>query len=237
MGSEFTITTEEVLGTAALACTGYSKFARDVQEGDRILLADGAIELRALATDGISVRTEVICGGPLGDNKGINLPGRAGEHPLDDREGPGGFAFRPECRCRYGGALLRAQCRRRAPTAIAWASARIPIIAKIEKPEAWDNIEPILESTDGVMVARGDLGVEMALEKVPPIQKAIIPRARRKGRFVITATQMLESMIENSHAHPRRSERRGQRHLRRHRRGDALRRNLSREFPVEPTVL
>jgi len=75
VGSEFTITTEEVLGDSLRASTGYAKFARDVQEGDRILLADGAIELRAVATDGIAVRTEVLCGGPIGDNKGINLPG------------------------------------------------------------------------------------------------------------------------------------------------------------------
>ena len=104
--------------------------------------------------------------------------------------------------------------------------ANIPIVAKIEKPLAWDNIDTILDEADGVMVARGDLGVEMALEKVPRIQKSIIRRARRKGRFVITATQMLESMMVQSHADARRSQRRGQRHLRRHRCGDAFGGNI-----------
>lgn len=197
-GAAFTITTETVLGNAERASTGYARFARDVQAGDRILLCDGAIALRALESDGVAVKTEVLCGGPLGDNKGINLPGvqvsipSLTEKDLTDLHlglNAGidfvalSFVRTPEdvkqLRDRLGG-------------------RRVAVIAKIEKPQAWDNIEPVLSASDGVMVARGDLGVETALEKVPRIQKSIIRRARRKGRFVITATQMLESMTERS---------------------------------------
>ena len=196
-GGTFTITTEKILGTCERASTGYQRFARDVHSGDRILLADGSIELRAVDSDGISVRTEVVNGGPIGDHKGINLPGVQVSIPSLTEKDLADLHFGlsmgvdmialsfvrtaadvQELRDRMGGRTAA-------------------IIAKIEKPEGWENIEPILDVTDGVMVARGDLGVETALEKVPRIQKSIIRRARPKGRFVITATQMLESMIEN----------------------------------------
>jgi len=195
-GATFTITTESVTGTNELASTSYANFARDVKAGDRVLLADGSIELRALASDEVAVRTEVVTGGVIGDHKGINLPGvqvsipSLTEKDLNDlhfglNEGVDMIALSfvrsaadvEHLRNRLGG-------------------RPVAIVAKIEKPEGWENIEPILDVTDGVMVARGDLGVETALEKVPRIQKSIIRRARRKGRFVITATQMLESMIE-----------------------------------------
>jgi pyruvate kinase len=197
-GSEFTITTEEVLGTASVASTGYARFARDVQEGDRILLADGAIELRAIATDGIAVRTEVVYGGPISDHKGINLPGVQVSIPSLTEKDLADLHFGLNA-----GVDMVALSFVRTAEDVKQLRDRlgkrpVSIIAKIEKPEAWDSIEPILDSSDGVMVARGDLGVETALEKVPRIQKSIIRRARRKGRFVITATQMLESMIENS---------------------------------------
>jgi pyruvate kinase len=196
-GTEFTITTEKVLGTCERASTGSSMFARDVQEGDRILLADGAIELRALHSDGTSVRTQVRNGGPISDHKGINLPGVKVSIPsLTDKD---------LADLHFGltaGVDLIALSFVRSAQDVQQLRDRLGgrptlIVAKIEKPDAWDNIEEILDVTDGVMVARGDLGVEISLEKVPRIQKSIIRRARRKGRFVITATQMLESMIEN----------------------------------------
>ncbi len=197
-GSEFIITTEEVPGNAQRASTGYSRFARDVQEGDRILLADGAIELRALSTDGVSVRTEVVSGGPISDNKGINLPGvqvsipSLTEKDLADLHSGLNAGVDMVALSFVRTADDVKQLRDRL------GKRPVAVVSKIEKPEAWDNIEAILDASDGVMVARGDLGVETALEKVPRIQKSIIRRARRKGRFVITATQMLESMIENS---------------------------------------
>jgi pyruvate kinase len=197
-GARFIITTEEVLGNTARASTGYAKFAGDVQEGDRILLADGAIELRALASDGVSVVTEVVSGGPVGNNKGINLPGVQVSIPSLTEKDLADLHFGLNA-----GIDMVALSFVRNAADVKQLRDRlgkrpVSIVAKIEKPEAWDNIEPILDSSDGVMVARGDLGVETALEKVPRIQKSIIRRARRKGRFVITATQMLESMIEHS---------------------------------------
>jgi pyruvate kinase len=196
-GSHFTITTETILGTAERASTGYSKFAGDVKPGDRVLLADGAIELRAVDSDGISVRTEVVHGGPIGDNKGINLPGVHVSLPSLTEKDLADLHFGLNA-----GVDLIALSFVRTADDVQELRDRlggrpVSIVAKIEKPEGWENIESILDVTDGVMVARGDLGVETSLEKVPRIQKSIIRRARRKARFVITATQMLESMIEN----------------------------------------
>ena len=197
-GDEFTITTEPLLGTAERASTGYAGFANDVQAGDRILLADGALELRALASDGVSVRTEVVCGGPISDNKGINLPGVRVSLPSLTEKDLADLHFGLNA-----GVDLVALSFVRSVEDVKQLRDRlgkrpVGIVAKIEKPEGWNDIEPILDASDGVMVARGDLGVELSLERVPRIQKTIIRRARRKGRFVITATQMLESMIEHS---------------------------------------
>jgi pyruvate kinase len=197
-GAPFVITTESLLGDSQRASTGYAKFAQDVQAGDRILLADGVIELKALASDGVAVRTEVVCGGPIGDNKGINLPGVQVSIPSLTEKDLADLHFGLNA-----GVDLIALSFVRTAGDVQQLRDRlggrpVSIVAKIEKPQGVDNIEPILNVTDGIMVARGDLGVEMALEKVPRIQKSIIRRARRKGRFVITATQMLESMIERS---------------------------------------
>ena len=196
-GSTFTISTEPLLGDATRASTGYQKFAMEVTPGDRVLLADGSIELRVIDTDGTAARTEVISGGLIGDHKGVNLPGVAislpslTEKDLDDLrfgldQGVDMVAL----------SFVRSAGDVRALREVLGPAA-VRVVAKIEKPQAWDNIDAILEETDGVMVARGDLGVEMALEKVPRIQKSILRRARRYGKFAITATQMLESMIEN----------------------------------------
>jgi pyruvate kinase len=196
-GAIFTITTEPVMGTCELASTGYANFAKDVQPGDRILLADGAVELRALATDGTAVRTEVVNGARIGDHKGINLPGVQVSIPSLTEKDLADLHFGLTA----GVDLIALSFVRKAGDVQQLrdrlGGRPVSIVAKIEKPEGYDNIEAILDVTDGVMVARGDLGVETALEKVPRIQKSIIRRARRKGRFVITATQMLESMIEN----------------------------------------
>ncbi len=195
-GGEFVITTEPVLGNSRQASTTYPKFAQDVRPGDRVLLADGVVELRAIASDGVRVRFEVVSGGPIGSNKGINLPGVNVSSPSLTEKDLSDLRFGLSAavdlvalsfvRSSADVAALRQHIGRK--------PARV--VAKIEKPAAWDHIEEILDEADGVMVARGDLGVEMALERVPPIQKSVIRRARRRGKFVITATQMLESMIE-----------------------------------------
>jgi len=203
-GSEFTITTEQVLGTAERASTGYARFAKDVQGGDRILLADGALELRALDSDGMAVRTEVVCGGPISDHKGINLPGVHVSLPSLTEKDLADLHFGLNAGVDMVALSFVRSVEDVKQLRDRLAKRPVGIVAKIEKPEGWDNIEGILDATDGVMVARGDLGVELSLEKVPRIQKAIIRRARRTGRFVITATQMLESMIE--HSSPTRAE-------------------------------
>jgi len=203
-GVDFSITTEPVLGNCERASTTYVRFAHDVKPGDRVLLADGAVELRAVESDGTSVRFHVIAGGQVGSNKGINLPGVRVSAPSVTEKDLSDLEFGLAA----GVDLIALSFVRTAADVsvlkqhIGQRPARV--VAKIEKPEAWDHIEEILDEADGVMVARGDLGVEMALERVPPIQKSIIRRARRRGKFVITATQMLESMIE--HPTPTRAE-------------------------------
>jgi len=203
-GSSFTITTEQVMGTAERASTGYARFARDVKSGDRVLLADGSVELRAVDSDGTNVRCEVVNGGVIGDHKGINLPGVQVSIPSLTEKDLADLHFGLNA-----GVDLFALSFVRTADDVRGLRERlggrpVSIVSKIEKPEGWQNIEEILDVTDGVMVARGDLGVEMRLEEVSRIQKSIIRRARRKGRFVITATQMLESMID--HPSPTRAE-------------------------------
>jgi pyruvate kinase len=197
--ARFTITTEPIVGNCERASTVYSSFARDVKPGDRVLLADGAVELKVLSTNGVEAVCEVVSGGRVSDRKGINLPGVQVSTPsltkkdmADLRAGlDAGIDMVALSFVRKRDDLLRLR------HFLEEHEAQLPIIAKIEKPEAWTRLDEILDEADGVMVARGDLGVEMALEKVPFIQKQIIHRARARGRFVITATQMLESMIEN----------------------------------------
>lgn len=205
-GGIFTITTEPVLGNCERASTSYKDFARDLKPGDRVLIADGSVELRVLDTDGTEARCEVITGGAISDRKGINLPGANVSTPSLTEKDLSDLHFGLEA-----GVDMVALSFVRNPddvrslrSVLQRTGSSIPIIAKIEKPEAWQQIDAIIESANGVMVARGDLGVEIALEKVPAIQKSIIRRARAAGRFVITATQMLESMIEN--ASPTRAE-------------------------------
>ena len=199
-GDEFTITTEEITGNRKIASTGYSEFARDVRPGDRVLLNDGAVELRVLKTNGVAATCEVVAGGFVGDRKGINLPGVAVSTPALTKKDKADLRAGLEA----GVDMVALSFVRRRDDLLRLRhyleehDCQLPIVAKIEKPEAWERLEEILEEADGVMVARGDLGVEVALEKVPFIQKTIIERARERGRFVITATQMLESMIDSA---------------------------------------
>jgi pyruvate kinase len=198
-GDKFDITTEETLGTARRASTVYAQLARDVTPGDRILLADGAVELRADSADGVTVFCTVVSGGMIGDRKGINLPGVKVSTPSLTRKDMSDLQFGLD----HGVDYVAMSFVRKASDIIRLRlfleerGTTLPIIAKIEKPEAWENLNEILQESDGVMVARGDLGVELAFEKVPFIQKSVIEKARHSGKFVITATQMLESMIEN----------------------------------------
>jgi pyruvate kinase len=196
-GATFTITVEPVTGNCERASTGYAGFARDVKPGSRVLLADGAVELEAVDTSQDWVRTRVIRGGQISSRKGINLPGvKISAPPLTEKD-VADLEFSIDA-----GADLIAQSFVRTAADVRVlqerVAGRVPVVAKIEKAEAWENIEAILDEADGMMVARGDLGVEVALERVPHIQKSVARRARGRGKFTIIATHMLESMIENA---------------------------------------
>src|SRR5438094_1653674 len=197
--STFTITTRDTPGNADCASTGYAKLAEDVKPGDLVLIADGTVRLQVLETDGVSARCRGLAGGRVSDRKGINLPGVEVSAPSLTEKDIADLAFAIDLQVDFLAlSFVRkaedVNCLRQA---LHDHRASIPIIAKIEKRAGWESLDAILSQSEGGMVARGDLGVEMALEEVPHIQKAIIERARRSGKLVITATQMLESMIEN----------------------------------------
>lgn len=197
-GSELTITTEQIPGSQGSICTSFTDLPSDVKAGDSILLDDGAIELRVRSTTEHTVTCDVLHGGLLGEHKGINLPGVAVSCPA--------LTAKDEADLRFGLAIgvdLVALSFVRDPAdatmikSIIRASGKTtPVIAKLEKPQALAHLDAILAAFDGVMVARGDLGVELPLERVPMLQKRIIRRALHFGKPVITATQMLESMTE-----------------------------------------
>jgi pyruvate kinase len=205
-GSHITITTREVTGSAHIVSTTYQPLPQDVKAGDRILLDDGLLELRVLGTNETEVTCEVVHGGELGEHKGINLPGVAVSAPALTEKDRADLRFGIEQGVDYVALsfVRRPEDAREAQHLIRqYLTERygehdkraIPLIVKIEKPEAVEQLDAILAAADGVMVARGDLGVEMPPEKVPLIQKRIITRCHDLGLPVITATQMLESMI------------------------------------------
>ena len=198
-GARVTITPRDVPGTPSLISTSYSRLAQDVTAGARVLLSDGLIELRVKAIHGEDVECEVVNGGLLGEHQGINLPGTEVQVPALTEKDKKDLRFG----LKHAVDLVAVSFVRRAEDVLAAKrfisdqGCATPVIAKLEKPQAIDRLEEILEVADGVMVARGDLGVEVAPEKVPVIQKHIIQRASEWRKPVITATQMLESMIEN----------------------------------------
>ncbi len=198
-GSVLTITPREVAGTAALISTDFAGLAREVEPGARVLLSDGRIELRVRAIHGDDVECEVRNGGMLAEQQGINLPGAAVAIPAHDGKRQDRSQVWIEAWSGYGRALF---CRsaddiRMAKSLMSEFGRSVPIVAKLEKPQAIDRLEEILEVANGVMIARGDLGVELPPERVPVIQKQVIQRAGVWRKPVITATQMLESMTEN----------------------------------------
>jgi pyruvate kinase len=198
-GQRFVITTAKVLGDSTRVNTTFYPMPREVKRNDRILLSDGLIELRVESTTPHEVICQVINGGFLGENKGINLPGVKLRVPALTEKDRTDLRFALS----QGADYIAVSFVRRpddvllAKSLVKRAKKDTPIIAKLEKPEAIENLEEIIRVADGVMVARGDLGVEMNPESVPVVQKNIIVRARENRRPVITATQMLESMTEN----------------------------------------
>jgi pyruvate kinase len=198
-GSRVTITPRNVRGTSTLIPTTFQELAQEVQPGARILLSDGLIELRVLKVRGGDVECEVVNGGMLGEQQGINLPGAAlGISAVTDKDRKDlDFGLRHGVDMVALSFVRSAADVQTAKQLIRDRDSEVPVIAKLEKPQAMEQLEQILEAADGVMVARGDLGVEMPAEKVPVIQKHVIRRASEWRKPVIIATQMLESMIEN----------------------------------------
>lgn len=198
-GQTFVITTAKVLGDSTRVSTIFRPLPREVKADDRVLLSDGLIELRVEKVRGREVSCRVVNGGTLGEHKGINLPGVKLRVPALTAKDRADLIFA----LKHGVDYVAVSFVRRpadvllAKRLIRGAKQDTPVIAKLEKPEAIENLEEILRVSDGVMVARGDLGVEMRPERVPVVQKNIIARAREFRRPVITATQMLESMTEN----------------------------------------
>ncbi len=198
-GAPFTIMTQPIVGNSQRVSTTYTHLPLDVAENDRILLDDGLIRLKVVAVKKDQVECVVVSGGLLKENKGINLPGVSVSAPSLTDKDKRDVNFGIKNRVDYFALsfVRRAEDLMEIKAILKRQGVAIPVIAKIEKPEAVDNLDGILEQADGVMVARGDLGVEMEPELVPTIQKDIIARCRQKNRPVITATQMLETMSFN----------------------------------------
>jgi len=205
-GEKFDITTTEVLGHPGLISTVYKDLPRDVKPGAKILLDDGMIELKVMSITDNTVHCIIVEGGTLKDMKGINLPGVAVSAPSLSEKDRSDLEFCMEMGVDFVALSFVRQASdvEEIKQIISSKRANIPVVAKIEKPEAIRNFNNILAVTDAVMVARGDLGVELRAEQVPLAQKSIIRACNEAGKPVITATQMLESMIV--HKRPTRAE-------------------------------
>ncbi|KTR02033.1 pyruvate kinase [Curtobacterium sp. SP.BCp] len=199
VGDVFTITTEDVPGSKEICGTTFKGLPQDVKPGDPLLIDDGRVRLRVLDTDGVRVRTEVVVAGTVSNNKGINLPGVAVNVPAlsEKDEADLRWAIRQGADLIALSFVRNAADVQRAHEIMDEEGKRLPVIAKIEKPQAVDALEEIIDAFDSIMVARGDLGVELPLEAVPIVQKRAVELARRMAKPVIVATQMLESMISS----------------------------------------
>lgn len=200
-GARILITTDETIeGTPERISTTYDPLPKDVAKGDKILLDDGNLELRAVEARGEEVLCEVVHGGTLTPNKGMNLPGVTLSAPALTDKDKRDLAFGVQNNVDFVALsfVRKAADVQECKALIRSHGGSTPVIAKIEKREAVNDLPQILDVTDGVMVARGDLGVELSTEEVPTLQKRIIQMANGAGKVVITATQMLESMIENT---------------------------------------
>lgn len=196
-GDAFAITTEDVTGDAEQVSTTYDGLTGDVGAGDRILVDDGRIVLEVTAVEGSRVSTRVMVGGTISDHKGLNLPGVAVSAPVLTEKDEADLRWALRLR-----ADMIALSFVRHPTDVDVVrrimdeeGILLPVLAKLEKPEAVENLDGIVDAFDGIMVARGDLGVELPLEDVPMVQKRAIELSRDKAKPVIVATQMLDSMM------------------------------------------
>ena len=200
VGAKTVITVSECPeGTAERVGTTYDGLAKDVVPGNMLLVDDGRMRLQVDEIDGDDICCTVVVGGLLKNNKGINLPGVKVSAPsLSDKDKADlAWAIANDVDYIALSFVRTARDVRNVKNRISETGRTIPIIAKIEKPEAVENIDEILQEVDGIMVARGDLGIEISTQRLPVVQKELIRKANRAGKLVITATQMLESMIEN----------------------------------------
>lgn len=198
-GARFILTTRQVPGDEKEVSISYGRLPQDVRPGDTLLLSDGALELKVEKTGKKDIECKVIVGGPLSSFKGVNLPTGSIKTPnLTDKD-KSDLVFGIENEVDYVALsfVRNAEDVRMARRFMKKKKCSIPVIAKIEKHEALVNIDEIISEVDGVMIARGDLGVETPLEKVPHVQKVLIRKTNQAGKPVITATQMLRSMVEN----------------------------------------
>ena len=193
------ITTRELVGDHEIVSTSYKNLPKDVKEGDMVLIDDGKIELKVVEARDIDVVCEVVYGGPLKSRKGINLPySRVTAPSLTDKDREDlEFGLKNNLDWVALSFVRKAKDIDILRAIIEEHKSTTRIIAKIEKPEALENIDAILAATDAVMVARGDLGVEIWLEEVPMVQKMLVEKCNKLAKPVIVATQMMESMIEN----------------------------------------
>ena len=198
-GRDFLITSRDIVGSIHGVSTTYTGLAGDVHPGAVILLDDGLLQLDVVRVDGPDVWTRVVTGGVLKDHKGINLPGVRVSAPALTEKDIADLAFGLDLGVDFVALsfVRNPEDVRTARRAATRGECQLPVIAKLEKPEAIDKLDEIVEASDGIMVARGDLGVELGPEKVPLIQKRAIDITNARGKVVITATQMLESMILN----------------------------------------
>ena len=196
-GDVFTITTDDVEGTKEICSTTYAGLPGDARVGDRLLIDDGRVAVRVTAVEGSNVVTRVEVAGTVSNNKGINLPGVAVSVPALSEKDEEDLRWA----LNIGADMIALSFVRSASDMedvkkiMREEGRSVPVIAKVEKPQAVDNLAEIVDAFDGVMVARGDLGVELPLEQVPLVQKRAIELCRRNAKPVIVATQMLESMI------------------------------------------
>jgi pyruvate kinase len=206
-GSTFVLTTEEVDGTAERASITYKGLPADLAPGRSVLIDDGAIELEVEKITATEITCKVIVGGEVSDHKGINVPGTEISMPYVSEKDMSDLEFGAKTGYDFiSASFVRSSADvnylRKCIKSLGWNTPRI--IAKIENPDGVNNIDEIIEAADGIMVARGDMGVEIPFEQIPVIQKEIIEKVYLSGKYVITATQMLESMITN--ARPTRAE-------------------------------
>ena len=198
-GQDFTLTIKDVEGDSRHASVSYKDLVKDVGPGSRILIDDGNIELECKDVDGDEIHCRVVVGGPISSRKGVNIPGTVLSMPFISTRDRSDLEFGAKMGFDFVAAsfVRTAEDIHELRALLQSLGSSAKIISKIESAQAIENIDAIIEASDGIMIARGDLGVEVPMEEVPVLQKEIIKKAIPRGKYVITATQMLDSMIHN----------------------------------------